>query len=82
MHAFSGRIRARRGHSVAIVATARKLACLFRCLLQRGEHYAYAQPSLIAKKLRLLEVRAGSKSLKGIRAGVFATRQRMRATER
>jgi transposase len=82
LHAFYGRIRARRGHSVAIVATARKLACLFWCLLQRGEDYAYAQPSLTAKKLRLLEVRAGSKSLKGTPTGVFATRQRMRATER
>ena len=31
LHAFYQRIRARRGHQVAIVAAARKLACLFWC---------------------------------------------------
>ena len=36
LHAFYQRVRARRGHSVAIVAVARKLACLFWCLLTRG----------------------------------------------
>ncbi len=44
MHAFYQRIRARRGHQVAVVATARKLACLFWCLLTRGEDYAYHAP--------------------------------------
>jgi transposase len=82
LHAFYERIRARRGHSVAIVACARKLACLFWCLLTREEDYAYAQPSLTAKKLRLLEIRAGAKALKGAPTGTFATRQRMRAAER
>jgi transposase len=82
MHAFYRRIRARRGHSVAIVATARKLACLFWCLLTRSEDYAYAQPSLTQKKLRLLEVRAGSPSHKGVYTGTFVTRERMRAAER
>ncbi|MGH9381510.1 MAG: IS110 family transposase [Thermoanaerobaculia bacterium] len=82
MHAFYRRIRARRGHSVAIVAVARKLACLFWCLLAREEDYAYQQPSLTAKKLRLLEVRAGSPSHKGVYTGTFVTRQRMRAAER
>src|SRR5215204_1515491 len=82
MHAFYQRIRARRGHSVAIVATARKLACLFWCLLTREEDYAYAQPSLTQKKLRLLEVRAGSPSHRGVYTGTFVTRERMRAAER
>ncbi len=45
MHAFYQRIRARRGHQVAVVAAARKLACLFWCLLTREEDYAYAHPS-------------------------------------
>jgi transposase len=81
LHAFYGRIRARRGHSVAIVACARKLASLFWCLLARGEDYAYAQPSLTAKKLRLLEVRAGAPTRKGIPSGTWPTRQRMRAAE-
>jgi transposase len=44
--AFYQRVRARRGHSIAIVAAARKLACVFWCLLTRGEDYAFAQPSL------------------------------------
>ena len=81
LHAFYGRIRARRGHSVAIVACARKLACLFWFLLTREEDYAYAQPSLTAKKLRLLEVRAGAPTRKGILSGTWPTRQRMRAAE-
>ena len=34
--AFYARVKAKRGHSIAIVASARKLACLFWCLL-RGE---------------------------------------------
>ena len=38
--------------------------------------------SLTAKKLRLLEIRAGAKTHKGIHTGVFATRQRMRAAEK
>jgi len=77
LHAFYQRVRARRGHSVAIVAAARKLACLFWCLLAREEDYAYAQPSLTAKKLRLLEVRAGAPTRRGIRRGTCPTRQRM-----
>jgi transposase len=82
LHAFYQRIHARRGHQVAVVACARKLACLFWCLLTRAEDYAFAQPSLTAKKLRLLEIRAGAKTHKGIHTGVFATRQRMRAAEK
>jgi transposase len=82
LHAFYARIRSRRGHGVAIVATARKLAVLFWCLLTRSEDYAFAQPSLTAKKLRLLEIRAGSPGHKGIYTGTFVTRQRMRAAER
>ncbi|HEU4924107.1 MAG TPA: IS110 family transposase [Burkholderiales bacterium] len=82
LRAFYERIRARRGHQVAVVACARKLACLFWCLLTREQDYAYAQPSLTAKKLRLLEIRAGAKTHKGSHTGVFATRQKMRAAER
>jgi transposase len=52
LHAFYQRIRVRRGHQVAVVAAARKLACLFWCMLTRGEDYAFQQPSLTRKKLR------------------------------
>src|SRR5215218_6609979 len=82
MHAFYARIRAHRGHQVAVVAGARKLACLFWCLLTREEDYAFGQPSLTAKKLRLLEIRAGAKTLRGTPTGTWATRQRMRKAER
>jgi len=63
LHAFYERVRARRGHSVAVVAAARKLACLFWCLLTREQDYAYAQPSLTKKKLRRLELTAGLAAL-------------------
>jgi transposase len=82
LHAFYQRIRSRRGHSVAIVAAARKLACLFWCLLTREQDYAFAQPSLTAKKLRLLEVTAGAPTQRGKPSGVWATRERMCQAER
>jgi hypothetical protein len=82
LHAFYERIRARRGHGKAVVASARKLAVLFWCLLIRGEDYAHQQPSLTAKKLRLVEITAGAPTLKGTRTGLWATRQRMRQAER
>ena len=40
MHAFYERTRARRGHGKAVVASARKLAVLFWCMLTRSEDYA------------------------------------------
>jgi len=82
MHAFYARIRARRCGQVAAVAVARKLGCLFWCLLTRGEDYAHQQPTLTAKKLRLLEVRAGAPTLKGKQTGVWANRAALRDAER
>jgi transposase len=79
--AFYARIKARRGHSIAIVAAARKLACLFWCLLTRGEDYAFAQPSLTKKKMRRLELQAGAPKLQGGR-GVWSTNDAMRRAER
>jgi transposase len=81
LHAFYQRIRSRRGHQVAVVAVARKLACLFWCLLTRGEDYAYAQPSLTKKKLRRLELKAGAP--KGeVERGLWSTNKAMRKAER
>jgi hypothetical protein len=82
LHAFYERLRARRGSQIAAVASARKLACLFWCLLTREEDYAHQQPSLTAKKLRLLEIRAGAPTLKGTNTGTWATRTKMRDAER
>jgi len=81
IRAFYERIRARRGHQVAIVAASRKLACLFWCMLTREEDYAYGQPSLTRKKLRRLELRAGAP--KGeVEPGIWSTNAAMRAAER
>ena len=79
--AFYARVKAKRGHSIAIVASARKLACLFWCLLTRGEDYAFAQPSLTTKKMRRLELTAGAPRRQGGR-DVWSTNIKMRAAER
>ena len=81
MRAFYQRIRARRGHQVAVVAAARKLACLFWCLLTREEDYAYQQPSLTRKKLRRLEIAAGAPKYPG-RTSIWSTNVAMREAER
>jgi transposase len=81
LRAFYQRVRARRGHQIAIVASARKLACLFWCMLTRGEDYAYAQPSLTRKKLRRLELSAGAPKARGTTA-IWSTNDAMRHAER
>jgi transposase len=81
LHAFYERIRSRRRHQVAIVASARKLAVLFWHLLTKEEDYAYAQPSLTRKKLRRLELLAGAQ--KGeVKPGIWAANKAMRKAER
>lgn len=82
LKAFYERVRARRGHSVAIVAAARKLACLFWCLLARGEDYAYQQPSLTKKKLRRLEITAGAERYTQKATGIWAANSAVREAER
>jgi transposase len=82
LRAFHQRIRARRGYNVASVAAARKLACLFWCLLTRDENYAHAQPSLTAKKLRKLELIAGAKRRDPSAAGIFSVNLAMRMAEK
>jgi transposase len=81
LRAFYQRVRARRGHQIAIVASARKLACLFWFLLTREQDYAYAQPSLTKKKLRRLEIAAGAPKFPG-RSGIWSTNVAMREAER
>ena len=50
-------------------------------MLTRGEDYAYGQPSLTRKKLRRLELRAGSP--KGeVEGGLWSTNAAMRKAER
>jgi transposase len=81
LHAFYQGIRARRGHQVAVAAAARKLACLFWCMLTRGEDYAFQQPSLTRKKLRRIELTAGAPRYQGGR-NVWSTNDAMRRAER
>src|SRR5438034_4770554 len=60
LRAFFVRVRGRRGHQIAAVATARKLAVLAWHLLTKQQDYAWARPSLTDKKRRALELRAAS----------------------
>jgi transposase len=60
LRAFALRVAARRGRNVATVAVARKLAVLAWHLLTRGEDYAFARPSIVARKRRRLELTAGA----------------------
>src|SRR5919107_794009 len=82
LHAFYDRTRARRGHGKAIVATARKLAILFWCMLNRGEDYAHQQPSLTKKKLRRLEITAGAPRYAKTAAGIWSSNDAVRQAER
>jgi transposase len=59
------------------VASARKLACLFWCLLTREQDYAHQQPSLTRKKIRRLELAAGAPRHQG-QPGVWAVNKAMR----
>jgi transposase len=82
LHAFYDRTRARRGHGKAIVATARKLAILFWCMLTRGQDYAHQQPSLTKKKLRRLEITAGAPKYAKTARGVWSSNVAIRQAER
>jgi hypothetical protein len=81
LHAFYDRIKARRGHGKAVVATARKLAILFWCMLTRSEDYAHQQPSLTRKKLRRLEITAGAPKYTRRAAGIWSTNDLTRTAE-
>src|SRR6476659_10929907 len=65
LHAFFVRVRARRGHQVAAVAVARKLAVLVWHMLTKEKDYLWARPSLVAHKVRGMELQAGKPQRKG-----------------
>src|SRR5579859_7371930 len=81
LHGFYERAKQRRGHGKAIVATARKLAVLFWCMLTRSEDYAHQQPSLTRKKLRRLEITAAARKNTRKAAGIWSTNDLMRTAE-
>ena len=82
LRAFYERVRARRGHGKAIVATARKLVVLFWCMLSRSEDYAHQRPALTKKKLRELELTAGAKPRTKAATGIWSTNRAIRDAER
>lgn len=73
LHAFFIRIRARRGHQIAAVAVARKLAVLCWHLLSKDVDYQWARPGLVANKLRSMQLRAGMPAQKGGKRGIAYT---------
>ena len=78
---LSARPRAARSGN-AIVATARKLAILFWCMLTRSEDYAHQQPSLTRKKMRRLEITAGAPKNTRRSAGIWSPNELLRTAER
>jgi transposase len=84
LRAFYERIKARRGMQIAVVATARKLATICWHLIRKGVDYAFTRPSLVAKKQRALELKAGAppaKGRKGSAAGYSLAAVRRAETE-
>ena len=69
LRSFFLRIRARRGHQVAAVAVARKLAVLCWHLLTNDVDYQWARPALVANKVRAMELQAGQPARKGNKRG-------------
>jgi transposase len=59
LRSFFLRIRARRGHQIAAVAVARKLAVLCWHLLSKDADYQWARPALVASKIRATQLQAG-----------------------
>lgn len=60
LRAFFLRIKDRKGHNVAAVATAGKIAALIRQLLTREASYRWARPASVAMKMRKLGLCAGA----------------------
>lgn len=69
LRAFFLRIRAKRGHQVAAVAVARKLAVICWHLLTKETEYLWQRPALVAHKVRSMELQAGQPMRKGNRRG-------------
>jgi transposase len=69
LRAFFLRIRAKRGHQVAAVAVARKLAVICWHLLTKETEYLWQRPALVAHKVRSMELQAGQPMRKGNKPG-------------
>lgn len=74
---FFRRLKRRKGHNVAVVATARKLVTIAWHLLTKREPYRYAVPRSTETKLARLRVRAtGQRRRGGVPKGQKATAKR------
>ncbi len=62
---FFGRLKRRKNHNVAVVATARKLAMIAWRMLTTGEPYRYAPPQSTADKLAKLRITATGEKRRG-----------------
>jgi transposase len=85
LRSFFMRVMSRRGSQVAAVATARKLAAIIWHVLNRQEDYVFARPSLVARKRRSAELRAGKprqRGRRGIAAGYYCAETRAEERER
>ena len=72
LHAFFERVKVRRGWQIATVAVARKLLVICWHMIHDQHDYAFSRPSLVAKKTRALELRAGAPAHRGHPAGSAA----------
>lgn len=66
LRAFFLRIRGKRGHQIAAVAVARKLAALIWHMLTKEQDYLWVRPALVAAKQRQLALKAGAPNERGV----------------
>ncbi|ACM04038.1 Transposase IS116/IS110/IS902 family protein [Cereibacter sphaeroides KD131] len=77
------RFKARRGAHVGSVAVARRLAVLIWHMLAKGEDYVWGRPTLLARKMRKLELAAGAEPRRGQRGTVYhCNRPELRQADR
>jgi transposase len=82
LRAFYQRVARRRGMQIAVVALARKMTVLCWHLVVHEQDYAFAKPSLIAKKRRALELKAGLPPRRGRKGAAAAySLKQVRAAE-
>lgn len=82
LRAFYQRVARRRGMQIAVVALARKMTVLCWHLVVHEQDYAFAKPSLVAKKQRALELKAGLPPRRGRKGAAAAySLKQVRAAE-
>jgi transposase len=82
LRGFYERTRSRRGHGIAIVATARKMVTVFWHLLTREQDYLHSIDLVTKKKLRKVELLAGAPRKRGGGRGRGPNRDEQRVIDR